>query len=101
MQRGMGVCRWTVVLVLVLSCVVTGAAQGVNTATLSGTVLDQQGQAVAGAKVTLTSTATGAERTTVSEDNGFYTLVGIPPGRYKMTVDGGARSEERRVGKEC
>src|SRR6266404_6343106 len=90
MQRGMGVCRWAVVLVLVLICVVAGAAQGVNTATLSGTVMDQQGQAVEGAKVTLTSTATGAERTTVSEDNGRYTLVGIPPGQYKMTVDGGA-----------
>src|SRR6266436_2817424 len=90
MQRGMGVCRWAVVLVLVLSCVVAGAAQGVNTATLSGTVMDQQGKAVEGAKVTLTSTATGAERTAVSEDNGRYTLVGIPPGQYKMTVDGGA-----------
>src|SRR5258707_7294819 len=90
MQRRMGVCRWAVVLVLVLSCVVAGAAQGVNTATLLGTVLDQQGKAVEGAKVTLTSTATGAERTTVSEDNGRYTLVGIPPGPYKMTVDGGA-----------
>src|SRR5260370_8463594 len=90
MQRGMGVCRWAVVLVLVLICVVAGAAQGVNTATLSGTVMDQQGQAVEEAKVTLTSTATGAERTTVSEDTGRYTLVGIPPGQYKMTVDGGA-----------
>src|SRR6266404_1423045 len=90
MQRGMGVCRWAVVLVLVLSCVVAGAAQGVNTATLLGTVLDQQGKAVEGAKVTLTSTATGAERTAVSEDNARYTLVGIPPGQYKMTVDGGA-----------
>src|SRR5260370_2736820 len=90
MQRGMGVCRWAVVLVLVLSCVVAAAPEGVNTATLLGTVIDQQGQAVVGAKVTLTSTATGAERTTVSEDNGRYTLVGIPPGQYKLTIDGGA-----------
>jgi hypothetical protein len=90
MQSGMGVCRWTLVLVLVLSCVVSAAAQGVNTATLSGTVIDQQGQAVAGAKITLTSSATGAERTTASDDNGRYTLVGIPPGSYKLTVDSGA-----------
>jgi outer membrane receptor protein involved in Fe transport len=93
MQRGMSVCRWAVALVLVLTCVVARAAQGVNTATLSGTVTDQQGKAVEGAKVTLTSTSTGAERTTVSEDNGHYTLVGIPPGQYKMTVDGGANFE--------
>src|SRR5229473_3709750 len=90
MQRGMGVCRWAVVLVLVLSCVAAAAPQGVNTATLLGTVIDQQGQSVAGAKVTLTSSATGAERTTASDDNGRYTLVGIPPGPYKLTIDGGA-----------
>src|SRR4029077_2008254 len=90
MQRGMGVCRWAVVLVLVLSCVVAGAAQGVNTATLSGRGMEQQGQAGVGAKDTLTSVATGAERTTVSEDNGRYTLIGIPPGQYKLTIDGGA-----------
>jgi hypothetical protein len=69
----MGVCRWAVVLVLVLICVVAGAAQGVNTATLSGTVMDQQGQAVEGAKVTLTSTATGAERTTAHGRGGCHT----------------------------
>src|SRR5258708_14826010 len=91
MQRGMGVCRWAVVLVLVLSCVVAAAPQGVNTATLLGTVIDQQGQAVVGAKVTLTSPTTGAEGTTVSEDNGQYTLVGIPPRQYKLTNDRSAK----------
>jgi outer membrane receptor protein involved in Fe transport len=87
MRRSLGV-RAIIFCVLVLSCAVPGTAQGVNTATLSGTVVDQLRQAVGGANVTLTSTATGAVRTTVSDDNGRYTLVGIPPGQYKLTVDG-------------
>ena len=74
---------------LVLGATTTVSAQ-VNTATLSGTVLDPQNLAVKGAKVTLTNAATGAPRTAVTDDGGRYNLVGIPPGLYKMTVDGGA-----------
>src|SRR5216684_2241450 len=88
MQRGMGVCRWAVVLVLVLICVVAGAAQ--DTATLFGTVTDPQGLAVRGAKVTVTSATTGAERSIVADEDGRYTFIGLTPGRYKMSVDGGA-----------
>src|SRR5215831_16201201 len=73
---------------LVLGGTVAVSAQ-VNTATLSGTVFDPQNLGVQGAKVTLTNAATGATRTAVADDNGRYNLVGIPPGRYKMTVDSG------------
>jgi carboxypeptidase family protein/TonB-dependent receptor-like protein len=61
----------------------------VNTATLSGTVMDPQGLAVRGAKVTLTSKASGAERSIVADDTGRYVFVGVVPGVYKMSVDGG------------
>ena len=67
----------------------TASAQ-VNTATLSGTVFDPQNLGVKSAKVTLTNAATGSTRTAVTDDDGRYNLVGIPPGRYKMTVDGGS-----------
>jgi len=66
------------------------SAQGVNTSTLSGTVVDPSGAGVKGARVTVTNAATGAPRTAVSDDSGRYNLVGLPPGQYKMTVDGGA-----------
>ena len=74
---------------LVLGTAAATSAQ-VNTATLSGTVFDPQNLGVKGARVTLTNAATGATRTAVTDDNGRYNLVGIPPGRYKMTVDGGS-----------
>ena len=88
MRRSSGVCA-IFCCVLVLAFAVVGVAQ-VNTATLSGTVTDPQGLAVRGAKVTIANAATGATRSIVVDDEGRYTLVGLPPGRYKIAVDGGA-----------
>jgi outer membrane receptor protein involved in Fe transport len=99
MQRRQGVCAstaWQSILaglllsLLVLGCAATVSAQGVNTASLTGTVLDPSSAGVKGAKVTVTNVATGSERIAVSEDDGRYNLVGLPPGRYNITVDGGA-----------
>jgi Carboxypeptidase regulatory-like domain/TonB dependent receptor len=89
MQRRQGVCGWLLLCALVLGCAAIASAQ-VNTATLSGTVMDPQGLAVKGARVTVTSLTTGAERSSITDDNGRYNLVGIPPGNYKLTVDGGS-----------
>ncbi len=111
MQRRQGVCvsisrnsglcsRWTaslqVMALLTLCALVYGGishAQGVNTATLAGTVVDPSGAAVKGARVTVTNAATGATRTADSDDAGRYDFVGLPPGQYKMSVDGGANFE--------
>lgn len=82
-----GVYVW--ILALMLSWGITSAAQ-VNSASLSGTVTDPQGSAVHGAKVSLTNAVTGAERSIVADENGRFSLVGLPPGQYKLTVEGGA-----------
>src|SRR6202795_2539874 len=89
MQRRHGVFQWITLCMLALGCAGIAKAQ-VNTATLSGTVTDPQGLAVRGAKLTITSAATGAERTVESDEVGRYKVVGLPPGRYKMSVDAGA-----------
>ena len=73
---------------LVLGWAAASSAQ-VNTATLSGTVSDPQRLPVKGANVTVTNAATGAPRTSATNDDGRYTLVGLPPGQYKLAVDGG------------
>jgi hypothetical protein len=52
--------------------------------------MDPSGGALKGAKVTVTNAATGATRTAVSDDSGSYNFVGLPPGQYKLSVDGGA-----------
>jgi hypothetical protein len=74
---------------LVMGWATTASAQ-VNTATLSGTVSDPQGLPVKGARITMTNAGTGAQRNAVTDDGGHYNLVGLPPGSYKMAVDGGA-----------
>jgi Carboxypeptidase regulatory-like domain/TonB dependent receptor len=74
-------------LVLLLS---SGAWAQVNTVNLSGTVLDPQNLSVKDARISVKNLATGAERTTASDANGRYDIVGLPPGRYSMTVEAGA-----------
>ena len=89
MRRRQTVHAWVILCVVMLGCANVGAAQ-VNTATLSGMVNDPQGLAVRDAKLTVTNAVTGAERSVATDENGRYNLVGLTPGRYKMTVDGGA-----------
>jgi hypothetical protein len=79
---------WALLCVIVFFCGTIGSAQ-VNTATLSGTILDPQGSAVAGAKITMTNPLTAVARTTVADENGRYNIAALPPGKYSMSVDGG------------
>jgi len=89
--------RWTALQRFVATwmlCLLAGVgmanAQGVNSATLSGTVVDPSGAGVKGVKVVLINAATGAGRTSITDDTGRYSLVGLPPGQYKLGVDAGA-----------
>jgi hypothetical protein len=86
--------RRQLLFAFVVSCAMMVFAVGsafaqVNSATLSGVVTDPQGLAVRGAKITVTSSATGAERGNVADDNGHYSIVGLVPGVYKVHVEGG------------
>src|SRR5260370_852762 len=83
------------ILCLLLGCGVAHA-QGVNSASLAGTVLDSSGAAIRGAKVTVTNGATGSEWNAISDDAGRYNLLGLPPGQYKVSV-GGARARGTMV----
>lgn len=88
MMRRHMLCAWLLCCAVVLTCIGSAMAQ-VNTASISGTVVDPKGLAIKGAKVTMTSSTTGAERSTVSDENGRYSIVSLPPGGYKMSVDAG------------
>ena len=58
----------------------------VETGTITGTVRDSSGAAVAGATVTAHNTATSAERSATTGSNGQYTITGVPPGVFDLTV---------------
>lgn len=62
------------------------AAQ-VASAELSGTVLDSSGAVVSGAKVTATSLATNAARSSESGRDGGYFLTQLAPGDYTINVE--------------
>jgi len=84
--------RITAVLFVAFFCVqlsastVFGQAQA-NAADLRGVVRDATGAVVSGAIVTARNPATNTARDGVSNDQGAYQIVGIPPGVYEVTVE--------------
>ncbi|MGB9433657.1 MAG: carboxypeptidase regulatory-like domain-containing protein, partial [Candidatus Acidiferrum sp.] len=72
---------------VVLLLVFAGAAIAqVDTGSISGSVHDSSGAVVPGAKITAQNLATGVVRTVETGSSGQYTLVGLAPGNYKVTV---------------
>jgi outer membrane receptor protein involved in Fe transport len=54
---------------------------------IQGTITDQTGAVVKGAKVTVTNDATGVSSTTTTSDSGYYSVQLLPPGKYTVTVE--------------
>jgi len=71
---------------LFLSCTV-GIVNAQFKAGIQGTVTDSAGGLVPDAKITLANTETGKTQETTSSSEGFYKLSGLPPGKYKLTVE--------------
>src|SRR5260221_7225266 len=67
---------------LVLACPVLAQ----STASLRGTVSDEQGAALAGAKILVKNQATGEERTTQSDPHGEFQVASVPVGVYRLEV---------------
>src|SRR5579872_3078273 len=53
---------------------------------ISGEVRDPSGSVIAGSDVKVVSKATGAERTTVTNNSGFYSFPALQPGVYDLTA---------------
>jgi hypothetical protein len=54
---------------------------------VSGTVRDQAGAAIPGAKITITNPATNFSRTEISNESGFYRVGALDPGTYSVQVE--------------
>ncbi|HEU5236112.1 MAG TPA: TonB-dependent receptor, partial [Pyrinomonadaceae bacterium] len=76
---------FSLVVVVLLFVGTTAVAQ--STATLQGTVKDQKGDVVPGAKVTARNQGTGIERTTQTDSEGNYQLAALPVGNYSIQVE--------------
>jgi hypothetical protein len=73
---------------VLLTCLLAATAFGqTTTGSLTGTVTDPTGAVVAGATVTVTNPATGAERSVESNEQGAFNVPALQPGKYTVTVD--------------
>src|SRR5437762_9486876 len=74
------------VSMLLFSAIVWGQAS----AQIAGSVRDQSGAVIPGAEIKVTQTATGASRTTISNEEGRYVFSTLPLGPYMLeaTRDG-------------
>ncbi len=73
-------------------------ASGQVSAALSGTVADQTGASVAGARVIAKSADLGLERTTFTDSAGRYELRSLGVGNYEIDVQKGGFSRQARTG---
>jgi len=92
-----GLCSICTIILLAAFSAGTAFSQAVS-ATLLGTVTDASGAVVANAKVTLTETNTGVNRSTITNQSGNYTYPNLPPGRYSVSVEMPGFKKEVRPG---
>ena len=79
--------RKAFLLVCLFHLILAGAAvhAQVNRASITGTVTDSSGAAVAGAQVSAKNIGTGVVTTGVSNNDGIYLVPNLPPGKYAVT----------------
>src|SRR5688572_26570412 len=62
------------------------ASAQTTTATIEGTITDAKGDVVAGSQVTAKSSTLGVERSTTSDEKGFFRITALPAGTYSLSV---------------
>jgi Carboxypeptidase regulatory-like domain len=79
--------RWTRLFFLcVLLLSFAGHLRADVTGEVSGTLHDNSGAAIPGASVTITDASTNISQTAVSDAQGQYTFLALPPGHYKISA---------------
>ncbi|HWE49896.1 MAG TPA: carboxypeptidase regulatory-like domain-containing protein, partial [Bryobacteraceae bacterium] len=74
----------TFLLFLSFACLAFGQR---DLGTITGTVTDPSGSAIASAKITANNDATGVASTSVTTDTGSYTIPAVQPGTYTISVE--------------
>ena len=88
MQRQMKGLIGLLILVVVVSLFGAEALFGqTGTSSVRGTISDKSGSTVAGARVTVSSSAQALERSAETGASGEYEFLALPPGVYKLTVE--------------
>jgi hypothetical protein len=87
----MNACRLCLTTLLALAlctvCVLPRVLGQTTTATLSGTVEDENGAVIPSARVAAVDTAKGLKRETTTNEQGAFTIPLLPPSTYTVTVE--------------
>jgi outer membrane receptor protein involved in Fe transport len=78
---------WMLIFCLALTVWVSPSRGQAVYGSVVGTVTDAQGNAVAGAKVSVSSLSKGNSEETTTNDSGSYTVLQLIPGTYKIRVE--------------
>src|SRR5215216_141442 len=78
-----------IILGLCFAVVFCSPAIAQTTSNIEGTVKDPKGAVVPGVAVKATSPSLAIERTSNTDENGFYRIAALPAGIYTITVSGG------------
>ncbi len=87
-----------VLLLLVLSSGPLWSQSQITTGTIEGTIMDETGAIVSGARVTLTHVETGTNRVLSTDASGRYTAPLLQVGRYEITVQLAGFTTVKRTG---
>jgi hypothetical protein len=79
-MRAFGIC-----LLLAFASIGTLFAQA-DRGTITGLVTDPTGSVITNARVVVTQTSTGLVSTATTNNDGIYTIPGLPVGNYKLTI---------------
>src|SRR6202049_3104694 len=86
-----------ILVILAISILTASQASAqVSGATLSGTITDPSGAAIAGAKVSITNKATGVAHDETTDAAGFYSAHNLLPGPYEVTASASGFSNARQ-----
>src|SRR5437667_11595378 len=69
-----------------------------TSASVSGTITDQNAAVIPGAMVVIKNTETGLERKVQTDSSGNYSIVGLSPGNYELRVERQGFNSEVRNG---
>src|SRR5882762_6842780 len=70
---------------LLFNCL-PGYAQSINSGTVTGTVTDQSGAVVSGAKVVLRNAITGYQQSATTDETGSFRFNNVPQNPYRLTA---------------
>jgi hypothetical protein len=79
--------RGAALLLALLAATAAPAFAQIDRGTVSGTIQDSSGAVIPGVTVTATSLQTQQQRSTVTDESGYYTFPNLTPGQYAISAE--------------